>query len=221
MYDLTPNFDDAPMWSLNMSNTNVIGLNSFTNVTALDPNQLPMWPPWTSFTKVTKIDFSFLPICPTWLLPMCPRWDCLKIFTNMSAPPFTYWSSHTGWRGNLFRQKENDRAQFKKPRRVSIRHKCSWEWQTHLVLWYTRANVVPEAYLPRHMSSPMYSCANQHMRELRDEHDRQGRGGLMEKRSVCTGGGGRGYAEKRSRLSLRGKRRRLALSRGCGGGVTR
>ncbi len=87
MSDLTPNFDDAPMWSLNMSNTNVIGLNSFTNVTALAPNQLPMWPPWTSFTKVTKIDFSFLPICPTWLLPMCPRWDCLKIFTNMSAPP--------------------------------------------------------------------------------------------------------------------------------------
>ncbi len=78
-----------PMWSLNMSNTNVIGLNSFTNLTPLDPIQLPMWPPWTSFTKVTKTDFYFIPICPTWLLPMCPRWDCWKSFTNMSAPPVT------------------------------------------------------------------------------------------------------------------------------------
>ncbi len=56
-----------PMCSLIMSHANMIGLNSFTNVTALDPVQLPMWPTWTSFTKVTEIDFSFLPKCPTWL----------------------------------------------------------------------------------------------------------------------------------------------------------
>ncbi len=54
-------------------------------VVALDPIQLPMWPNWTPFTKVTEIDFSFLLICPTWLLPMCPRWDCRNFFTNMSA----------------------------------------------------------------------------------------------------------------------------------------
>ena len=72
---LHPTLMVPPCDLLNTFNTNLLGLNSFTNVTVLD-----------IFYQSDQKWFFFLPICPTWLLPMCPRWDCLNFFTNMSAP---------------------------------------------------------------------------------------------------------------------------------------